>query len=86
MLKDRFHAQWDQPTSIYEANNAFITTVSIRIEPDGTISRATVVRSSGNAVMDQSVQVALNRVKKVPPVPKEMAKGAYEIRINFELE
>jgi len=87
ILHDRFFSQWDQPTSVTESNDRFATTVLLRIEKDGRISKATVVGSSGNPVMDDSVKDALKRVSRVPPLPEPLAKSApFEVKINFELE
>lgn len=63
------------------------TTVRIRIGADGAIVSAEVIRSSGNVVMDQSVEAALARVRRVEPPPRELLDGgAYTVNIAFELE
>ena len=85
-IHDRFFSVWDQPTSIAKTAN-FVTGLRIRIASDGTISSAKVVRSSGNVVMDESVQAAAQRVLKINPPPAALISGgAYEVTINFELE
>src|SRR5207253_6819580 len=86
LIHDRFHSQWDQPTSIYSAETKFAATLKIRIERDGTISNASIVKSSGNPVMDESVLSAAARVKKIDPLPQGLSTSAYEININFELD
>jgi len=85
-IHDRFFSMWDQPTSIARTAN-FVTGLRIRIASDGTISSAKVVHSSGNVVMDESVQAAAQRVLKVNSPPAAiLSGGAYEVTINFELE
>lgn len=64
----------------------FICTVQIRIERDGTISSAKIIKGSNNPVMDQSVEAALARVQKIDAVPSGLGSGAYTVNINFELE
>lgn len=86
LIHDRFYGQWDQPTSIFDPENRFVTTVRIRIERDGRISQASIVRPSGNPVMDESVKAALGRVKQIDPLPSGLGGAYYEIQINFELE
>ncbi|MCX7869884.1 MAG: TonB C-terminal domain-containing protein, partial [Terrimicrobiaceae bacterium] len=87
LILDRFYSQWDQPTSIFADGTRFVTTVQIRIEPDGTISSARIVRGSGNVVMDQSVEAALARVQRIEALPPGLAgAGAYTVNIAFELE
>lgn len=59
----------------------------IRIERDGRISSAEIVRGSGNPVMDESVLAAAKRVAQIDPVPGGLGgKEAYTVNINFELE
>jgi TonB family protein len=87
MIHDRFYSQWDQPTTIFESSSKFTCTVQIRIERDGTISSAKVISGSGNVVMDQSVEAALKRVRKIDPIPSGLGgSGAYTVNINFELD
>jgi TonB family protein len=60
--------------------------VRIRIERDGRISKFTLVRPSGNVVVDESVAAVAKRVTQVDPLPAGLAGGAYyEVNINFEL-
>jgi TonB family protein len=86
MLHDRFYGQWDQPTSIFDSNIRFVTTLKIRIQKDGTVSARSIVKSSGNAVMDESVLAAARRVSRVDPLPADFGREYYEVNINFELE
>jgi len=87
MIHDSFFRQWDQPTSVMEANRQFATTLRITIEKDGSISSAEVVNSSGNVVMDESVLAAAKRVKRNAQLPSGISKGeSYTINIAFELD
>ena len=61
--------------------------MKVRIEKDGRISAAEIVKSSGNPLMDESVLSALKRVTRIDPPPEALATGgAYTVNINFELE
>lgn len=87
LIHDRFYSQWDQPTSIFDQSKSFICTVKIRIEKDGKISSAEIVKSSGNPLMDESVLAAAKRVAQIDPPPAGLGSGgAYTVNINFELE
>jgi TonB family protein len=87
LIHDRFYAQWNQPTSLFESGVRFVTSVRIRIERDGRISEFTLMKPSGNVVMDESVRAVGNRVKKIDPLPDGLGgSGAYTIVINFELD
>lgn len=86
MLHDRFHKAWDQPKSIVATGAKMSTIVKLRIEKDGRVSKFTIVKPSGNVVMDESVAAIAQRVTQVDPLPEGLTKGAYyEVKIDFEL-
>lgn len=86
MLHDRFHKAWEQPTSIVASGAKMSTIVKIRIEKDGRVSKFTIVKPSGNIVVDESVSAIAQRVTQVDPLPEGLAKGPYyEVKIDFEL-
>jgi colicin import membrane protein len=60
-----------------------LTTVRFRIAPDGTVSGAVVVRSSGNVVYDQTAVAAVERVQQLPPPPPAYVKEFGQFEINF---
>jgi TonB family protein len=86
LIHDRFFGLWDQPTSIV-GSAKFTTTLRITIAADGRISNFSVVRSSGNVVMDDSVLAAARRVSRIDAPPSSLLKGgSYTVNINFELD
>jgi TonB family protein len=86
MLHDRFHKAWDQPTSVVATGVKMSTIVQIRIEKDGRVSKFTIVKPSGNVVVDESVAAISQRVTHVDPLPEGLAeKSYYEVKIDFEL-
>jgi TonB family protein len=86
MLHDRFHKAWEQPKSIVATGAKMSTIVKIRIEKDGRVSKFTIVKPSGNVVVDESVGAIAQRVTHVDPLPEGLAKGGfYEVKIDFEL-
>ena len=86
MLHDRFYSEWIQPTTSVAVGAKMSALVRIRIEKDGRVSRFTIVRPSGNVVVDESVAAVAKRVTQVDPLPKGLGSGAsYEVNINFEL-
>jgi TonB family protein len=86
MLHDRFHKAWDQPKSIVAAGVKMSTLVKIRIEKDGKVSKFTIVKPSGNVVVDESVSAIAQRVTQVDPLPEGLTqKNYYEVKIDFEL-
>jgi TonB family protein len=86
MLHDRFYSSWIQPTTSVAVGAKMSALVRIRIEKDGRVSNFTIVRPSGNVVVDESVAAVAKRVTQVDPLPKGLGSGAfYEVNINFEL-
>jgi TonB family protein len=86
MLHDRFHKAWEQPKSIVATGAKMSTIVKIRIEKDGRVSKFTIVKPSGNVVVDESVAAIAKRVTQVDPLPEALAqKNYYEVKIDFEL-
>jgi TonB family protein len=86
MLHDRFYSEWVQPTTSVAVGAKMSALVRIRIEKDGRVSKFTLVRPSGNVVLDESVAAVAKKVTQVDPLPKGLAGGAfYEVNINFEL-
>ena len=58
----------------------------IRIEKDGRISDFKIVRSSGNVVVDESVEAVGKKVTRVDALPAEIGSGGhYDVNINFAL-
>jgi TonB family protein len=85
MLHDRFFSQWAQPTSVVRSGAKMSTLVKLRIEKDGTVSRFTILRPSGNVVVDESIGAMAKRVTRVDPLPPGLGDAFYEVNINFEL-
>ena len=86
MLHDRFYSEWAQPTTVANAGGKNSVLVKLRIEKDGSVSSFEIVRSSGNAELDDSVKALANRVNHVEPLPDGLGKGDhYDVKINFEL-
>lgn len=86
MLHDRFFGQWVQPTSLVPAGSRMSTLVKLRIERDGRVSGFTIIRSSGNVVVDESVAAIAKRITQVDPLPAGLGASFYEVNINFELK
>lgn len=87
MLHDRFYSEWIQPTTSVAIGTKISALVKIRIEKDGRVSNFTVVRPSGNVVVDESVAAVAQRVTQVDRLPPSLGSGGYfEVNINFELK
>jgi len=86
MLHDRFYREWAQPTTVVASGAKLSALAKIRIEKDGHISDFKIVRSSGNIVVDESVEAVGRKVTRVDALPAGMGNGGhYDVNINFAL-
>ena len=86
MLHDRFYREWAQPTTVVASGAKLSALAKIRIEKDGRISNFKIVRSSGNVVIDESVQAVGKKVTRVDALPTGIGNGGhYDLNINFAL-
>ena len=61
------------------------TAASVTIARDGTVVSSRITRSSGNAGVDRSVQVTLDRVKWAAPLPDTATENQRTVNINFNV-
>jgi outer membrane biosynthesis protein TonB len=86
MLHDRFYREWEQPTTVVAGGAKLSALAKIRIEKDGRISDFKIVRSSGNVVVDESVEALGKKVTWVDALPAGIGSGGhYDVNINFAL-
>src|SRR5437764_5287628 len=62
MLHDRFYREWAQPTTVVASGAKLSALAKIRIEKNGRITDFKIVRSSGNVVVDESVEAGGEKV------------------------
>ncbi len=85
MLHDRFNRAWEQPTTIGGSAAKLRALIHLRIEQDGRVTEFRLARTSGNVVVDESIQAVGGRVTRVDPPPAALLKGgAYELNITFD--
>jgi protein TonB len=84
LVKQRMYQAWTQPGELSGAAG-LQTEVSIRVERDGAIIRREMVRSSGNATMDDSVMKAVQSVSRLKPLPEAIPGRFKDITVVFEL-
>ncbi len=59
---------------------------SVTIARDGTVLNARILRRSGNALADESVEVVLRRVKFVVPLPEDTKENQRTVTIKFSVK
>lgn len=68
-VKQRMYAAWRQPAGTPVGLTA---TAIIRVEPGGAVSSRSLVRRSGDAEFDRSVQSAIDSVHQLPAPPADL--------------
>lgn len=84
LIQQSINENWSVPAGI---NTALVTELLIRLAPDGTVIQVTVLKSSGNDLLDQS---AIQAVQKASPLPVPDNLEAFhvlrEIRLKLKPE
>lgn len=84
-VHDKLYEAWDQPGSGAERRMGVI--VLLRVARDGTILGASVQRSSGNRLMDESALTAVKKVGLLDPPPAPLVAGnEAAIAVTFQME
>ena len=85
LIRETFYSRWDQPRDLLATTKVLVTRIRVRIEPNGAISSFSILDSSGNARMDQSVLDAGKNVSQIESLPRGISSGSYEVTVNFKL-
>ncbi|MCP1620792.1 cell division and transport-associated protein TolA [Pseudomonas sp. SLBN-26] len=81
LIRLRVSELWTRPPS---ARNGMSVQVQINMLPDGTITNATVVRSSGDPSFDQSAVSAVRNVGRIPEM-QGMKPSEFNIYRSFKM-
>ena len=71
---------WNPPPEI--TDDVAVAVAKVRVHRSGRITEARIIKRSNNALMDRSVQNALEAVKSLPPFPE----GATDLERVFNIE
>ena len=82
-VKSVYQNAWIVPDGITDENAT--VAASVTIAHDGTVVTSRITRSSGNAAVDRSVQVTLDRVKYAAPLPDAATENQRTVSINFNV-
>jgi TonB family protein len=82
-VKSVYQSAWVVPDGITDENAT--TAAAVTIARDGTVVSSHITRSSGNAGVDRSVQVTLDRVKWAAPLPETATENQRTVNINFNV-
>ena len=84
LIRQKVVRNWLKPSG---TSKGLVSTVKVRLIPGGDVIDVKVIKSSGNAVYDRSVERAVRKASPLP-LPKNPAIAArmYDIEFNFALE
>jgi|ERR1041385_4247542 TonB family protein len=80
-VKTIYTRAWNVPDG--DENEDATAEVSVTIAKDGKVLSASIIRKSGNSRVDLSVQMTLDRVRYVAPLPATDTKGERTVTIGF---
>jgi TonB family protein len=83
-VKTIYQDAWLLPEGVVD--NEATTVASITIAKDGTVISHRITHLSGDSVVDRSVQAALDRVPRTPPLPETSTESQRTVVINFSVK
>ncbi len=84
IVKSIYERQWIPPEDV--TNDDAITKVRVTIARDGTVISSRIIRGSGDAGIDSSVQRTLDSVTFIEPFPEGSKDTERTYTINFNLK
>jgi TonB family protein len=86
-IEAHFRREWKKPLTSERTGREVEAFVRLRAASDGTVESLKLVKPTGNPEVDQSIEQALQRVKRVEPPPAELLKkGVLDEMVEFVLE
>ena len=80
LIRQKVTRNWLKPAG---ARKGLVCTVRVRTIPGGEVVGVTIIKSSGNAIFDRSVESAVRKASPLP-LPRDPAVAARMREINFE--
>ncbi len=86
IVRNLIVSNWAKPPSSPEEPGQQEVLVTLKVEPDGTVSRVLIENKWQNTPLGNSLKDAIRRSSPLPPVPDVLAGGRDEIDLTFVLE
>jgi TonB family protein len=83
-VKSAYEKEWLLPDGVDDDQATAV--VSVTIAKDGSVIRSSIVRRSGNVIVDQSVDATLRRVRYAAPLPEDAKETERTVTINFNVK
>ena len=81
-LSSYLYGRWKEPA----LHQNYETTIEVTVSKWGTVLKKRIVKRSGNTVMDNSVQLMLNNLTKLPKLPGSSTDKDLTVQIKIQLE
>jgi TonB family protein len=83
-VKSAYSDAWLLPDGVVDDEATTVATITIA--RDGTVLLARITKPAGDLTVDRSVQAALDRVPRVPPLPETAREDQRTVTINFSVK
>ena len=83
-VKKIYSDAWIVPDGIKD--DTATVTASVTIARDGTVISSRILQRSGDAAVNSSVQMTLDRVRRVVPLPDDSKDNQRTVTINFNVK
>jgi TonB family protein len=83
-VKSIYWHAWTPPEDT--SSDAAVTKATVTIASDGNVLSARILKPSGDASVDKSVQRALDQVRFIAPFPERVKEKQRTYTINFDLK
>ena len=85
LIRPVLNGAWMQPRGMASMRGRSAL-VDIRVERSGQVLSWKLSRSSGNTTFDQSVELAMTKIKQLRPLPSSIRDRFKDITVYFEME
>jgi TonB family protein len=83
VVKSVYTRMWDVPDG---ASDGAIISVSVTIARNGDVVRSSITHRSGDSIADASVELLLDRVQHVAPLPEDSKDDQRTVHIDFSVK
>ena len=84
LLSAHLNRKKHYPSEAKKARQQGVVTVRFTVHADGTISAASIRKSSGHSLLDQATLELMERVAPLPKFPKSMTKSSVTISLPID--
>ncbi len=85
IVKNLIISNWAKPQLFPAEPEGEEVLVTLKVDPDGTVSRVLIENKWQNTPLGESLKDAIRRSSPLPPVPEIVARGKNEIDLTFIL-